>query len=181
MFLVRTVGLNSGAVGGLLATGGAGGILGALIATRVARRFGTARASVAGIVLTAPFALLIPLTAPGPGLVFFVIGSVLPIVGVIVYNVIVGSFRQTYCPPGLLGRVAATMRFILFGSIPLGGLLGGALGSAIGIRAALWILVCGSLLPAVVLIASPLRRMRDLPVSSPETPIPPTLVRPTEP
>lgn len=162
-FLVRTVGLNSGTVGALLIAAGVGGVLGALIAGRVARRVGTARASVFSIAFTAPFALLIPLTGPGPRLVLFVVGLLLPSVGLLVYNVVVSSFRQVYCPPELLGRVAATMRFVLFGTIPLGGLLGGILGTAIGLRPALWILTCAGLLPAMVLVASPLRHLRNLP------------------
>jgi hypothetical protein len=59
------------------------------------------------------------------------------------------------------------MRFVLFGTAPLGALAGGALAGAIGTREALWVLTTGSVLPVpvpvLVLVASPLRTMRDLP------------------
>jgi Na+/melibiose symporter-like transporter len=165
VFLVRTVGVNSATVGVLLAAGAAGGILGALLARPLAGILGTARAAAVGVILTSPFALLIPLTAAGPRLALFALGSFIPVTGILIYNVLISTFRQIYCPPHLLGRVAATMRFVLFGTVPLGGLLGGALATAIAIRPALWILTGASLLPAIILVASPLRRMRDLPTS----------------
>jgi hypothetical protein len=31
--------------------------------------------------------------------------------GIIIFNTIAGSFQQTYCPPSMLGRVSAGMRF----------------------------------------------------------------------
>jgi len=59
-----------------------------------------------------------------------VIGSGLVAGGIAAGNVIAGSFRQRYCPPPLLGRVTASMRFLTYGMIPLGALLAGALGAA---------------------------------------------------
>ena len=44
--------------------------------------------------------------------------------------------------PVMLGRMNATMRFAMWGSMPLGGLAGGALGQVLGVRTALWI--CGA-------------------------------------
>ena len=100
-------------------------------------------------------------------MIFFVVGNVVMFIGVLVYNVTIGSFRQAYCPPNLLGRVVATMRFVLFGTMPLGALLGGTLASLFGPRTAVWVLVIGNLLPVFVLYFSPLRTMRDLPDSPP--------------
>jgi hypothetical protein len=67
-------------------------------------------------------------------------------------------------PAALLGRVVATMRFLLFGTIPLGGLLGGALAGWVGVRGAMWVLMAGTLVMPLLLVLSPLRRLRDLPV-----------------
>ena len=113
--------------------------------------------------LSAPCALLIPLTSPGPGLVWYAAGLFMTSFGIIVYNINQASFRQLLCPPRLLGRMNATMRFIVWGTLPLGGLLGGALGAWLGNRDALWITVIGTALTPIWLLASPLRRMRDLP------------------
>jgi hypothetical protein len=42
------------------------------------------------------------------------------------------------------GRMNATMRFAMWGTMPLGGLAGGALGQVLGLRMALWIFAAGS-------------------------------------
>jgi predicted MFS family arabinose efflux permease len=52
----------------------------------------------------------------------------------------------------------ATMRFLVWGTMPLGALLGGALGTWIGLRPTLWVAQIGELLAAGWVIASPLRR-----------------------
>jgi hypothetical protein len=65
----------------------------------------------------------------------FYVAGVLPAASWIgVANVILASFRQAYSPPGMLGRVTATMRFLTVGTNPLGALLGGGLAAVIGIR-----------------------------------------------
>ena len=50
----------------------------------------------------------------------------------VVYNVAQVSYRQAICPPRLLGRMNAAVRWVVWGTLPLGGLLGGALGTAAG-------------------------------------------------
>ncbi|GAX56546.1 MFS transporter [Streptomyces olivochromogenes] len=163
VFLVRTVGLNPAMVGLLLTSGSTGGIVGALMATRVSRRFGTARGLLLLQVATAPFALLLPMTTAGPGLLLFAMGAFLVGISISVANIVVGSFRQTYCPPHMLGRVVATAMMINHGTIPLGSLLGGVLGDAVGYRPAMWIMT-GVVAPSwLILATSPMRRERDLP------------------
>ncbi|MFF6879869.1 MFS transporter [Streptomyces sp. NPDC012474] len=162
-FLVRTIGLNAGLVGLLLTSGSTGGIVGALVATRLTRRFGTARGLLLLQLATSPFVLLLPMTTAGPGLLLFATGSFLVGIGVSVANIVVGTFRQTYCPPHMLGRVVATAMMINHSTIPLGSLLGGMLGDAVGYRPAMWIMT-GVVAPSWLILAmSPMRRMRDLP------------------
>ncbi|WP_280922535.1 MFS transporter [Streptomyces iakyrus] len=163
VFLVRTVGLNPGMVGLLLTGGSAGAIVGALMATRISRRFGTARGLLLLQLATSPFVLLLPMTTAGPGLLLFATGGFLVGLGISVANIVVGTFRQTYCPPHLLGRVVATTMVINHSTIPLGSLLGGVLGDAVGYRPAMWIMT-GVVAPSWLILAlSPMRRMRDLP------------------
>jgi predicted MFS family arabinose efflux permease len=163
LFLVRTVHLDPGPVGLLMGVVSLGSVFGATVASALGRAIGTSRALWLVTLCTGPCGLLIPLTTRGAGLVFFVLGSVLLLAGILVYNVTISSFRQGYCPPTILGRVIASMRFVLFGTIPLGALFGGGLAGWIGIREALWVCMAGNCLAGVVLWASPLRRMRDLP------------------
>jgi len=163
VFLIRVVGLGSAAVGLLMAAGGVGGLLGALAAPRLARAFGTARALVLTTVASGLAGLLIPLTARGPRVAFFVVGSMLVAAAIVVGNVILGSFRQRYCPPALLGRVTASMRFLAYGMIPLGALLAGALGTALGARGGLWIVQAIFAGSAAFLLTPRIRSARNLP------------------
>ncbi|WP_329372671.1 MFS transporter [Streptomyces sp. NBC_01483] len=163
VFLVRTVGLNPALVGMLLTSGSVGGIVGALMASRFSRRFGSARGLLLLQAVTAPFALLMPMTTAGPGLLLFAMGGFLVGIGISVANIVVGSFRQTYCPPHMLGRVVATAMMINHSTIPVGSLLGGVLGDTVGYRPAMWIMT-GLVAPCwLILVMSPMRRERDLP------------------
>ena len=163
IFLVRVVGLSSAAAGLLMATGGIGGLFGALAAPRLTRACGTARALVLTIMVTGLSGLLIPLTERGPRLACYLIGSALIAGGLVVANVIAASFRQEYCPPSMLGRVTASMRFLAFGMIPLGALLAGALGTALGVRDGLWLVLVIFAASSLVLLAPRIRTARNLP------------------
>jgi len=60
----------------------------------------------------------------------------------------------------------AAVRWIVWGTLPLGGLLGGVLGSALGIRPTLWVAALGAWAAGLWVFFSPLRRMRDVPVAA---------------
>jgi MFS family permease len=163
VFLVRVVGVSPGTVGGLMAATSLGAIVGAATAPRLGRRLGTARGLLLAEFACAPFGLLIPLTVPGPGLALVVAGGTVIAFGVAGGNVIKGSFRQTYTPQHLLGRVTVSMQLLNYGTIPLGAVLGGALGAAIGVRPTMWIMTGGIVLATLTLLAGPIRHRRDLP------------------
>jgi MFS family permease len=163
IFLIRVAGLSSAAVGLLIATGGVGGLLGALLAPRLTRAFGTARTLVLTSLGAGVFGLLIPLTARGPRIACYLVGAALVSGGIVAGNVIAGSFRQEYCPPAMLGRVTASMRFLAFGMVPLGALLAGTLGTALGVRTGLWIVQAIFATSGSFLITSSIRTSRNLP------------------
>jgi hypothetical protein len=163
VFLVRVAGFGPAAVGVLLGVGSAGGVLGAMIARRLAGRLGTARALQLSALTAGPFSLLIPLTGTGPRAACYVAGAAVASGGIAVGNIIAGSFRQAYCPPSMLGRVTASMRFLVFGTIPLGALLAGFLASALGTRTALWIVLACYALCGALLLTPAMLSGRDLP------------------
>jgi len=84
-------------------------------------------------------ALLIPLTMPGVGLLYFGFGTFAIGFSAVVYNIDQVSFRQRLRPDRLLGRMNATKRFVVWGVLPVGALIGGVLGSVLGLRPTLWI------------------------------------------
>jgi predicted MFS family arabinose efflux permease len=159
VFLVRTLGLPPAGVGGLYAVTSVGAVLGALAATRLSRRLGTASTILAaGTGLSA--LLLLPLAHRGPALACYVLGNGAASFCIMTHNIVAGSLRQTLAPDHLLGRMNATMRFLTWGNIPAGALLGGALGATLGIRPTLWLSAAGCTAAVLFLYAArdPLHR-----------------------
>ncbi len=56
----------------------------------------------------------------------------------------------------------ASRRFIVWGVIPFGGLIGGALGTWLGLRTALWVGAIGQIVAFLPLVPSPIRRIRTI-------------------
>jgi hypothetical protein len=165
LFLVRVAHIGAAEVGLLLAVSDIGPLAGALVARRVAKRVGTARTLLLGVLVAGLAGLLIPLTAAGPRAAFFVAGSGLVFAAIASNNIVLISFRQTYTPAAILGRVIASQRFLVYGTAPLGALLAGALGTALGIRPALWVLVAAFALSGTLLLTPAFLSRRDLPTS----------------
>ncbi|MFI6129244.1 MFS transporter [Micromonospora sp. NPDC051141] len=165
VFLVRSAGLPAGLVGLLIGLASVGGVVGAALAARLARRLGTARALLFAGGLTGPPALLIPLAGPGARVAWLVLGGALVSLGVAVGNVVKGSFRQTYTPHRLLGRVTVSMHLLNYGTIPLAALLAGVLGAAWGPAGAIRLMTAWLALTPLILLIGPLRRRRELPAA----------------
>jgi MFS family permease len=165
-FLVREVRLSPGTVGVLLAAGQAGGVLGALVARRVASRVGTARFVLATKFVLGLGAMLLPLTTRGAGAAFLVAGIAVVAGSVVAGNVISAGFAQSYCPPELFGRISSSTQVVNLGAIPLGAVLGGTLASSFGLRTAMWVMTALLVPAATILLTGPLRHDRDLPTAA---------------
>jgi len=163
VFLVRTVGLSSAAAGLVMASLGVGGLLGALAARALGRRFGTARAILIAILGGQCFMLLLPLTDKGPRLAFAGVAMICSGCVIVISNVIFDSFIQTYVSPDILGRVTSATRAVMFAMMPVGALFAGILATALGVRAALWILTALIAASGLTLLLTPMRQVRDLP------------------
>ncbi|MFC4587085.1 MFS transporter [Sphaerisporangium corydalis] len=163
VFLVRTVGLSESVVGVVVGAAGIGGVAGALVVTGLAGRIGSARTILILELGATPFALLIPLTTTGFGLVYLMAGGLTVSVAIVASNVLIGSFTQSYCPPHLLGRVSASLHFVNFSTLPLGALMGGFLAEVAGLRATMWVVASLAVASSLILLAGPIRKTRSLP------------------
>lgn len=167
LYLVRELRVPPAAVGIVLALGATGGVVGAALAARVSRRWGSGRASTWLLVLGGPPALLLPLAAPGPRVALVVVATFTIGACVVAGNVVRAAWRQRYVPDEILGRVIVTMQFVNYGTMPVGGLLAGALAGPLGTRTAIGILGGVHLLACLGILLSPFRALRVLP--SPRT------------
>ncbi|MGW3348427.1 MFS transporter [Nonomuraea rubra] len=132
LYLVVDLGVGATAYGLLLSAPAVGALVGAPLVARVTLRHGvgpTLYGSAALVLL-----LQLPALATGPGwrLLIFPVASALAAVAGVIFNVAQLSYRQRITPEHLLGRVNASMRFLMWGTTPLGGLAGGVLGEWLG-------------------------------------------------
>jgi hypothetical protein len=61
------------------------------------------------------------------------------------------------------GRMNATMRFLVWGTMPIGSLIGGVLANIIGVHETIWLAAILGLTPAIFPLLSPVRTLREMP------------------
>lgn len=171
LYAVRERALQPGALGAVFAIGAVGGLIGSAISTRLGRRgtFGP----VLGIAFTfgcVPWVLFPSVSgSQGVEIAGFAVAEFLVHVGVGLWGVLTLSLRQAITPLHLLGRVSGSMRMVSYGLGALGMLASGFIGTQIGLRAALWLAALGFLIIlAITLLATPLPRLRALPMAPAE-------------
>jgi MFS family permease len=167
IFLYVNLGLSPETVGLIGGGMGAGALVGALTAGWLANRLGIGRVVVGSIFLQAPFVLLIPLASHGTALLL--IGGVGAIGGWAntVYNINQVSLRQAITPEPMLGRMNATMRFIVWGTIPIGQIVGGLVATTFSTLAAIWLGAIGGLFTFLPVFFSPVRTLERIPDPEP--------------
>jgi MFS family permease len=163
VLLARDLHVSPGIIGLITSAAAIGGLAGALTAARFARRVGQGPAIWISQAATGPLAFAAPFVRHNWTLVVLAAAMAGVSFGIVVYNITQVSFRQGLCPPAMLGRMNATMRFLVWGTMPVGSILGGVLGTTIGVRETLFAAAAGGSLTFLPVFLSPLRRMRQLP------------------
>lgn len=169
VFLVRELHVKPALTGLVMAAAAVGGIAGGALAGRLAKKIGSARIIwVSTLVFGAP-QTIVAAAWPGWGVLLAPLGWAIGYFASMVYNIAQLSYRQSVTPPELMGRMNAAVRWVVWGTLPLGGVLGGLLGTLIGVRATLWLAFGGAWAAGWFVFFSPLRRLRDVPQSVPES------------
>ena len=168
LYVIRDLGLGEAGLGIVLSIGAVGGLIGAVCAETFIRLVGEGRSIVLAILPSVLTTALVPLAAGHSQLMATVMLAASMAIygfGVVIYNVAQVSFRQRLCPRPLLGRMNASVRFIVWGTMPIGAFLGGVIGAQFGVLTALWVSVVGEAIAVLPVLLSPLRSMRMLPRS----------------
>lgn len=165
LLVLRDLEISPALFGIALSVGAIGGLLGAVMAAPVSRLVGEGRviplSALLGAVGMALFSLMPMFPDIAVGLLM--LANAVTSISVLIYNIAQVSFRQRICPVPLLGRMNASIRFVVWGVMPIGGALSGVLAAAFGIPLLFWIATSGVLAASLVVVASPLLRMRTLP------------------
>ncbi len=164
LFLTRELDLDPVTIGLLMAVGSVTAIGGSLFAAAISERFPLGPTVIAAFVSLSLASLVAPLVF-GPhwvivGLLIF--ARFFAALGGTVYNINQLSLRQAITPPDILGRVSASNRFLIWGPIPVGALLGGFLAETIGLRETMLAAAIFSILGIVWLLMSPVPKLRTV-------------------
>lgn len=154
LFAIEELGLQPAAIGLFVLAAGVGGVLGGIVAPLLARRL--------------PRAVLMTATTAGGALCYLVIGWLAhPVLSAVLYglygtfviilNVVLMSLRQSVIPEQLFGRVQGAWRTVVWGALPVGGLLGGVMAGVVGLRG-LFVLSAAAQLAVSVLMFFVVRR-----------------------
>jgi MFS family permease len=173
LYLVRELHAPPGVVGLLLAVEGIGSLAGAALTPRITARLGSARALVTAGLVALAGAVVIPFGTGWAAYAAFTAGNIVFACAVMVLSVTTRTYRQLASPPELLPRVMATVRFVSWGAIPVGGLLAGAAAGPLSARTTLFIFGALVALAPLALLRSPIRHLRDL--TDHDAPVPPAL------
>ncbi len=190
---VRGLGLAPVVIGLIFSVGSIGALVGVLLAGRTAKRLGVGYAIVGSMLLGGLGSFAYYFATPALNTPLFTIprtmvaipqvatlftiprmiisysaavimaGTFLISIAVVVYNVNQVSLRQAIVPLKLQGRMNATMRFLVWGTLPVGGLAGGLLGSFFGIRPTLLVTAIGGSLAFLWVLLSPVRTLKKIP------------------
>jgi len=151
-------------IGLVFALGNVGALVGALVANRLASWFGLGPTIIGSLFLGSFNLILVALAPRELAIPFLVAAGLAGGLSQMIYNINQVSFRQAICPPRMQGRMNATMRFLVWGTMPIGSLIGGVLANVIGVHETIWVGAILGLIPAIFPLLSPVRRLREMPV-----------------
>ena len=165
VFAYRQLHLSAGVVGVVFALSSVGALAGAFLAGWVARTLGIGPTLGVMVIVGGLALLATPLALVGvPAVILattgFIEGLTIPI-----YNINQVSLRQAITPDRVQGRMNATMRTIVWGTIPLGAFIGGILGTSIGLVQTIVLGGILSTLAASWIVLGPVIRLREQPAT----------------
>jgi MFS family permease len=164
VFARRDLHLSPLAIGLAFTLSNVGPLLAAFNASRISSRFGVGRTIIGASIIGAPTFLVVPFAPEGNAALAvlipaFIVGGL----SNVIYNVTQVSLRQAITPERIQGRMNSVMRFIVWGTIPLGAIIGGVLASTIGVKETLIVSGIGCFLPFLPVLFSPVRDIKEMP------------------
>jgi MFS family permease len=154
IWAVQDRAVTPGLYGLALSAGGIGALFGTIAALRLADRHGYGPTFAASLALSTGAPLVIawlPFEAGALGVALAAIQFVAG-VGLGSANVLSTTLRQRIIPSDQLARTTGGYRMLMFGSIPIGSVLGGVCGEAMGTRAAVAIGSAGLVVSALPML-----------------------------
>jgi MFS family permease len=168
LFAINELKMSPALIGAAFSLGSIGGLVASLVAGRLSRRFGVGRVIVATVALGGPFEFAVGLGSAGADVLnlFLIAAAGFAMGGSgTIYNINQVSLRQAITPEAMSGRMNATMRWFVWGTMPIGSIIGGIIGETLGVRAAILIGGAGATLAFVPLLFGPVWRIKEMPTA----------------
>ncbi|MHA7153752.1 MFS transporter [Arthrobacter sp. TMN-50] len=167
LLILRDLDLGAAALGLILSVAAVGGFFGAFATPWIAARIGEGTIIPLASLTGSAFLVLVPLAALAPSkptaLALLIAGEAGMTFCALAYNIMQVSMRQRVCPPRLLGRMNASIRFVVWGVMPIAGLLAGVLGEQLGVVPTMWIGVGGTIVASIPVLGGGFLGMKKLP------------------
>ncbi|MGD0423364.1 MAG: MFS transporter [Candidatus Bathyarchaeia archaeon] len=163
LFLYDQLSLPPETVGLIFTLGAVGFVVGALTASKAASVLGLGPSLAVSIIFQGICLALIPFAVYGPTIPLVGLFLMLSNVGIPIYNINQVSLRQAITPDHIQGRMNATVRSIIRGTLPLGSFIGGILGTQFGIFSTLVTGAALSTVGVIFLFIEPVRSLREIP------------------
>jgi MFS family permease len=168
LFAINDLKMSPALIGFAFSLGSVGGLVASLVAGPLSRRFGVGRVIVATVALGGPFEFAVGLGSAGADALNLALiaaaGFAMGGSGTI-YNINQVSLRQAITPEAMSGRMNATMRWFVWGTMPIGSIIGGIIGETLGVRAAILIGGAGASLAFIPLIFGPVWGIKEMPTA----------------
>jgi MFS family permease len=168
IFAINGLKMSPALIGIAFSLGSLGGLTAALVADPLSKRFGVGRVIVLTVAIGGPFEAAIAFAHPGADLLNVILVALVGFTmggGGTIYNINQVSLRQALTPAAMAGRMNATMRWFVWGTIPIGSLIGGIIGETLGLRAAILIGGVGASLAFIPLLFGPVWRIKEMPTA----------------
>jgi MFS family permease len=169
LFAVDVLGMSPFSIGLMFAAGSVGSLLGAFSAGRFTRLIPLGWTIIISSLIGAAGWFLMLFASPPYGSYIVIASLFITSLGAVVYNINQVSYRQALVPIRMQGRLNASIRFIVWGTLPVGAAVGGILGQIFGLRAPLLVGSLGGFIAVLWVLLSPVRRVRSMPEQAEET------------
>ena len=163
LYMLRDLHMPKYQLGLVFGVGSAGSIVGALLVSRLNKRIGVGPSIVLTSISFSLGGLGYALTNRTLALPVLMFAQMLFGFGSVAYNITQVSLRQAITPERLQGRMNAAMRWIVWGTIPLGSLAGGAIASTWSLHAAIWVGAIGGLFTFLPVTLTSVRSIGAMP------------------
>jgi MFS family permease len=163
LYVVNELGLTPQQIGIVFSIGNIGTLGGAILATRIAKWFGLGPTIIGSLFIGGFTTLFVAVATTETAIPLLILSGVFGGVGQMVYNINQVSYRQAICPPRMQGRMNATVRFLVWGTMPIGSIIGGILASTVGLHETIWISAILGFVPFLFPLFSPVRKIKVMP------------------